>query len=48
MTSKVFCFAGFCHHLQSARSPHTHAYQYPWFESGTKRVCKQSLYIEKI
>ena len=33
---KVGCFAGFCHHRVSTMSPHTHAYQYPLFESGTK------------
>ena len=33
MGLKVCCFAGFCHHPVSARSPHTYVYYYPLFES---------------
>ena len=33
---KVGCFAGFCHHLQSAIILHMHVYHYPLFKSGTK------------
>ena len=47
LVNQYGCFADFCHYLQSAMSPHTHAYHYCLFESGTKRVCEQSLYIEK-
>ena len=36
MGPKVGCFAGFCHHHLMAMSAHTHTYQYPLVESGTK------------
>ena len=29
-------------------SAFTHVYCYPLFESGTKQVCEQSLYVEKM
>ena len=32
-SSKVGCFAGFCHHRVTTMSAHTHAYFYPLFES---------------
>ena len=47
MGSKVGCFAGFCHHYLTTMSVHMHVYHYPLFESGTKRVCEQSLYAGK-
>ena len=33
---KVGCFADFFHHRLMAMSSHTHAYRYPFVESGTK------------
>ena len=44
---EVGCFAGCCHHLQSAMSPHMHAYHYPSLKVEQKHVCEQSLFIEK-
>ena len=48
MRSKAGCLAGFWHNRVTTMSPRMHAYRYPLFESGSKQVCEQSLYVEKI
>ena len=48
MGSKAGCLAGFWHHGVMTMCARMHAYRYPLFESGSKKVCEKLLYVEKI
>ena len=49
MSSKVSCFAGFCHHHLVTTSRHIFVHSYPLFESVTKLIdCEQVHYVETV
>ena len=45
--SKVRCFAGFCPHLVTTTSAHTHAYRYLLFEMEQERSINNHFMQEK-